>query len=94
MHKGKKYFYYYGTFYTQTDNAKEFITVEPPIGARIDALPEGYNEIKFNGEDLYEFEGTYYKPVVIENDEEWYEVVKIKSVIEDKEIEKLKNQTK
>jgi hypothetical protein len=72
--KGKKYFYYYGTFYIKTDEADEYITVDPPKGAIVDALPEGYKDVTVDGNEYYEFEGILYKPVISENDEELFEV--------------------
>lgn len=74
-YKGKRYYYYYGTFYFKPSGAKEYLTVVPPMGAQIDALPEGYNEVVINGEQLYEFEGIYYKPIVNDKNEELFEVV-------------------
>lgn len=73
--KGKKYFYYYGTFYTKTDGAEEYITVDPPKGANVDALPDGYKDVTIDGNEYYEFEGILYKPVISENDEELFEVI-------------------
>lgn len=75
--KGRKYFYYYGTFYVKADNGDEYLTVDPPVGAQIDALPEGYKTVKVDGEEYYEFEGTYYKPIVNNKDEDLFEVVGI-----------------
>jgi len=73
--KGKKYFYYYGTFYTKTDGDDEYLTVDPPKGANVDALPEGYKGVVIDGNEYYKFEGIYYKPLIGENEETFYEVV-------------------
>ena len=59
----------------KSDDDKEYLTVDPPKGARVDALPEGYNTVELNSDEFYEFEGTYYKEVTNENNEELYEVV-------------------
>lgn len=74
---GKPYFYYYGTFFVASDDGDGYTTVEAPIGAKVDALPEGYNQIEKNGEIFYKFEDNYYKQIT-ENNEEWFEVVNIK----------------
>lgn len=75
---GKKYFYYYGTFYEKLESDNKYIVVKPPVGAQVDALPEGYREIEFKGKTIYEFEGTYYEPIIKNTGEEWYKVVKTK----------------
>lgn len=75
MVKGRKYYYYYGTFYVKTADGKEYETVNPPVGARVDALPEGYKEIQKSDSNYYEFEGTLYKEITSDH-ETYYEVVK------------------
>jgi len=77
MVKGKKYFYYYGTYYIKDSESNVYITVAPPIGARIDALPDGYKELQKNGDTYYEFEGVLYKEVSLDTDDIWYEVIKV-----------------
>lgn len=72
---GRKYFYYYGTYYVKSDDNSEYVTVAPPKGAKVDALPDGYKNVNIDGEEYYEFEGTYYKAIANENGDEWYEVV-------------------
>ena len=77
---GKRtYFYYYGVYYQKPANSDEHEVVDAPVGALVDALPEGYNVKEVDGTEYYEFEGDYYQE--IESDEfesgVGYEVVKI-----------------
>ena len=56
----------------------EYITVAPPIGAKVNALPEGYEKVWLDGNFYYEFDGTYYRAFVDEQSEVWYEVVSVR----------------
>ena len=73
--RGRKYYYFYGTYYVKVENSKEYETVNPPVGARVDALPEGYTGFQDNGMSYFEFEGIVYKESVDKN-ETVYEVIK------------------
>jgi len=50
--------------------------VSPPVGAVVESLPDGYETVNIDGETYYEVDGAQYKPVVQENGEIWYEVIK------------------
>lgn len=71
---GRTYFYYYGTYYV-LNNRSEYITVAPPVGAVIDALPDGYRKVIIDNNIYYEFNEAYYKAFIDEYGEVWYEVV-------------------
>lgn len=68
------YYYYNGTYYDQRDN--NYYVVSPPVGAVVESLPDGYETVSINGETYYTVDGAQYKPVVEENGEIWYEVIK------------------
>jgi hypothetical protein len=68
------YYYYNGTYYDHRDNY--YTVVSPPLGAVVESLPDGYKTITIDGETYYEVDGAQYKPVVQENGEIWYEVIK------------------
>lgn len=72
---GRIFYYYYGTYYVKAPTNNEYITVAPPVGARVDALPDGYNKVYIEDKTYYEFESTYYKAVIDQYGEVWYEVV-------------------
>jgi hypothetical protein len=69
------YYYEYGSFYVQKANYYE--SVVPPLGAHVEELPEGYYKIVIEGRTYYELNGVYYKAVVDDKGEVWYEVVGI-----------------
>ena len=68
------YYYYYGTYY-QYRNSNYYV-VSPPIGAIVESLPSGYQTMTVDGETYYTIDGAQYKPVVQDNGEVWYQVVK------------------
>jgi len=68
------YYYYNGTYYDHRNNY--YTVVSPPLGAVVESLPDGYKTITIDGETYYEVDGAQYKPVVQENGEIWYEVIK------------------
>ena len=57
----KIYFYYYGTYYAQTEDSNAYEVVEAPLGAQIDALPEGYETVEINGQEYYKIDDTFYE---------------------------------
>jgi len=69
------YYYYYGSFYTQSVQNNEYIAVQPPMGARVDFLPEGAMKVFVEGNTYYEVNNTYYKAFADETGAVWYEVV-------------------
>lgn len=73
------YFYCYGNFYMQeTNNHKSgYVVVEPPIGARVDALPDSYCKTEIDGNTYYEFGNVCYKAEVDKDGEVWYRVAGI-----------------
>lgn len=68
------YYYYNGTYYAQRDN--NYFVVSPPVGAIVESIPDGYQTVNIDGETYYTVDGAQYKPVVQENGEIWYEVIK------------------
>ena len=68
------YYYYNGTYYDQRGN--DYYVVSPPEGAIVESLPEGYETVVVDGETYYTIDGAQYRPVVVENGEIWYEVIK------------------
>ncbi len=69
------YYYYYGSFYTQSVQTNDYIAVQPPLGARVDFLPEGAMKVFVEGNTYYEVNNTYYKAFADETGAVWYEVV-------------------
>jgi len=69
------YYYYNGTYYNQ-DNDR-YTVVQPPLGAIVESIPEGYETVVIDGETYYKVDDVQYKPVVQENGEIWYEVIKV-----------------
>ncbi len=69
------YYYYNGTYYDHRDD-DNYIVVSPPVGAIVESIPGGYEEVTIDGETYYTVDGAQYKPVVQENGEIWYEVIK------------------
>jgi len=77
--RNRPYYYYYGTFYTKADNNDEYIVVDAPEGAIVDALPDGY-EVKTMGDtEYYVLDDVYYAEVDTDEVEDGigYQVVKI-----------------
>ena len=68
------YYYYNGTYYDQ--RGSNYYVVSPPLGAIVESLPDGYETVVIDGETYYVVDGAQYKPVVVENGEIWYEVIK------------------
>jgi len=60
----RTYYYYYGTYYEDKAGSEEMIVVKAPIGAKIDALPEGYDTVEVNDITYYRFDGVHYKFIV------------------------------
>ena len=72
----RPYFYYYGVFYIQLSNGG-YEVVEPPLGARVYALPDGYEIFDLDGMVYYRLGETYYKAIVEDNGNVAYEVVRV-----------------
>lgn len=68
------YYYYYGVFYRKV--ALQYEVVAPPVGAIVESIPDGYEQIMINGNTYYIVDGVQYKAVVYHG-EIWYEVIKI-----------------
>jgi hypothetical protein len=68
------YYYYNGTYYDQRDNY--YTVVSPPVGAVVESIPDGYKTLIIDGETYYTVDGAQYKPVIQENGEIWYEVIR------------------
>jgi hypothetical protein len=69
------YYYYNGTYYDEYEES--YRVVAPPVGAVVESIPEGYETIVIDGETYYKVDGVQYKPVVQDNGEIWYEVIKV-----------------
>ena len=70
----QSYYYYNGSYYDYREN--NYYVVSPPVGAKVESIPDGYETITIDGETYYTVDGAQYKPVVQDNGEIWYEVVK------------------
>jgi len=68
------YYYYNGTYYDQ--RGSNYYVVSPPVGAVVESLPAGYETVVIDGETFYTADGAQYKPVIQQNGEIWYEVIK------------------
>lgn len=68
------YYYYNGTYYDEYEN--NYRVVAPPVGAVVESIPEGYETVTIDGETYYQVDGVQYKPMVQDNGEIWYEVIK------------------
>ncbi|MEP7164397.1 MAG: DUF6515 family protein [Ferruginibacter sp.] len=69
------YYYYNGTYYDEYESS--YRVVAPPVGAIVESIPEGYETIVIDGETYYKVDDVQYKPVVQDNGEIWYEVIKV-----------------
>lgn len=69
------YYYYNGTYYDEYQSS--YRVVAPPLGAVVESIPEGYETIVIDGETYYKVDDVQYKPVVQDNGEIWYQVIKI-----------------
>lgn len=74
MHENP-YYYYNGTYYDEYESS--YRVVAPPVGAIVESIPEGYETIVIDGETYYKVDDVQYKPVVQDNGEIWYEVIKV-----------------
>lgn len=69
------YYYYNGTYYDEYQSS--YRVVAPPVGAVVESIPEGYETIVIDGETYYKVDDVQYKPVVQDNGEIWYQVLKV-----------------
>lgn len=69
------YYYYNGTYYDDYDDG--YRVISPPVGAIVESIPDGYETITIDGETYYKVDNVQYKPVVQENGEIWYQVIKV-----------------
>ncbi len=69
------YYYYNGTYYDDYEDG--YRVVAPPVGAIVESIPDGYETITIDGETYYKVDNVQYKPVVQENGEIWYQVIKV-----------------
>jgi hypothetical protein len=67
------YYYSGGVFYTPYDGGGYQVTT-PPLGAAIPSLPDGARSIVINGQQFYEINGVYFKPVTNDQGKTVYEV--------------------
>ena len=70
------YYYYNGTYYDEYEE-ESYRVVAPPVGAIVESIPEGYETIVIDGETYYKVDNVQYKPVVQDNGEIWYQVIKV-----------------
>lgn len=71
------YYYYNGTYYDQDYDNNGYKVVAPPVGAVVESIPPGYEKITIDGETYYKIDDVQYKPVVQDNGEIWYQVIKV-----------------
>lgn len=69
------YYYYNGTFYDEYEDS--YRVVAPPVGALVESIPDGYETITIDGETYYSVDNVQYKPVINEDGEIWYQVIKV-----------------
>lgn len=67
-----EYFFSNGLFYQYYND--NYTVVEPPVGAEIKSLPDKAQSIVINGEQYYELNGVYYRPVTKDDGTIVYEV--------------------
>ena len=67
-----EYFFSNGLFYQYYNDT--YTVVEPPVGAEIKSLPDKAQSIVINGEQYYELNGVYYRPVTKDDGTIVYEV--------------------
>lgn len=60
-------YYYGGTYYESTGDNRGYKVVEAPMGAAVIDLPEGAQEVEFNGNTYYELNGTFYQETMTDN---------------------------
>ena len=58
-------------------NTKEYEVIDAPVGAEVDALPDGYTTETVDGKEYYKLDDTYYKQKD-KGGETAYEVVEVK----------------
>lgn len=71
----KPYVYYYGTFYAKSNDSEGYEVVEAPVGAEVDALPEGYEQEEIEGVVYYTLDDARYMEINT-NGQPVYQVVK------------------
>lgn len=69
------YYYYNGAYYEDYNNS--YRVIAPPLGAIVESIPDGYETITIDGETYYKVNNVQYKPVVKDNGEIWYQVIKV-----------------
>jgi len=58
---GKRhYFYHYGTFYKHSKAKDDYEVIEAPLGADVDAIPDGYKMEEIDGVTYYTLEDVKY----------------------------------
>lgn len=83
---GVPYYYYDNTYYIQNNEGYE--VVAPPLGGTLERLPRGARLIKINGQNYYEFNGTYFSPDIDNNGHKYYVVVGTRGELNVDEAEK------
>jgi hypothetical protein len=74
------YYYYAGTYYQHYDN--EYVVVQPPLGALVQSIPEGGQQVVIDGDTFYIVDGVQYQAVLY-NGSIWYKVIKIENRVDD-----------
>ncbi|MBO9619463.1 MAG: hypothetical protein J7539_10550 [Niabella sp.] len=70
---GIPYYYYDNTYYIQSNQGYE--VVAPPLGGTLQHLPRGTRLVRINGQNYYEFNGTYFSPDIDGSGRKYYVVV-------------------
>ena len=60
-----EYFYEDGVFFVKGDDGK-YVTIVPPAGALVQALPEDYEVITLNGKEYYRIDDTVLRTTVVD----------------------------
>ncbi len=69
---GVSYAYYGGAYYQPASTG--YVVVEPPPGAIVPTLPPGSTAATVNGQTYFVYNGTYYRPVLV-NGATGYQIV-------------------
>lgn len=69
------YYYYNGNYYEDYDDG--YRVIAPPVGAIVESIPEGYETIVIDGETYYKVDDVQYKPIINDDGEIWYQVIKV-----------------
>jgi len=53
----------------------QYEVVQPPVGAEVDSIPDGYDKVTVDGQTYFTLSGVQYKAIMRDN-VIWYRVIK------------------